>query len=81
MEEKQFQILGEQIAKITKLVAITALQNVRKESDKILLLDSIGLKPAEIAKILSKSRSNVTKTLTVMRKKKGPKSELSEDSE
>lgn len=81
MEEKQFQILGEQIAKITKLVAIIALQNVGKESDKILLLDSIGFKPAEIARILSKNRSNVTKTLTVMRKKKGPKSELSGDAE
>jgi precorrin-6B methylase 1 len=71
LEEKQFEILNNQITKIIKLVSMIVLQSVEKESDKILLLSSIGFEPAEIAKVLSKNRSNVTKTLTVMRKKKG----------
>ncbi len=69
MERQQFEALQEQLTKMTKLIALIALSKEDKESEKIRLLDSIGFRPTEIAKILNKTLSNVTTTLTILRKK------------
>lgn len=54
---------------MTKLVALLALKGEEKESEKVRLLDSMGFRPTDIANILNKSLSNVTTTLTNIRKK------------
>jgi DNA-binding MarR family transcriptional regulator len=69
VEKQQFEAIQAQLDKMTKLLALMALSKEEKESEKIRLLDSMGFRPTEIAKILNKTLSNVTKTLTVMRKK------------
>jgi hypothetical protein len=59
--------------KVLKLLAIDAVKGFEKEQQKIELLDSIGFKPSEIAKMLNKSPENVSVVLGSIRKKKEPK--------
>ena len=59
--------------KVLKLLAIDAVRGFEKEQQKIELLDSIGFKPSEIAKMLNKSPENVSVVLGSIRKKKEPK--------
>jgi hypothetical protein len=59
--------------KVLKLLAIDAVKGFEKEQQKIELLDSIGFKPSEIAKMLNKSPENVSVVLGSMRKKKDQK--------
>lgn len=69
MDETQFKELNVKLDKIVKLLALLVLKDQQKETDKIELLDSLGFRPIEISGILSKSLSNVTTTLTLVRKK------------
>ena len=69
MDETQFKELNVKLDKIVKLLALLVLKDQQKETDKIKLLDSLGFRPIEISGILSKSLSNVTTTLTLVRKK------------
>jgi hypothetical protein len=59
--------------KVLKLLAIDAVKGFEKEQQKIELLDSIGFKPSEIAKMLNKSPENVSVVLGSIRKKKDQK--------
>jgi hypothetical protein len=63
----------DKLDKITKLLAVPALREREKEQDKIELLDQLGFRPVEIAKILNKSPENVGVVLGNIRKKKAPK--------
>jgi DNA-directed RNA polymerase specialized sigma24 family protein len=66
LDKQQFDSLQSQLDKMTKLIA---LKDEERESEKVRLLDTIGFRPSEIARILNKSLSNVTTVLTGIRKK------------
>ncbi len=65
--------ISEKLDKVLKLLAIDAVKGFEKEQQKIELLDSIGFKPSEIAKMLNKSPENVSVVLGSIRKKKDQK--------
>jgi hypothetical protein len=65
--------ISEKLDKVLKLLAIDAVKSFEKEQQKIELLDSIGFKPSEIAKMLNKSPENVSVVLGSIRKKKDQK--------
>ena len=44
--------ISEKLDKVLKLLAIDAVKGYEKEQQKIEILDSIGFKPSEIAKML-----------------------------
>ncbi len=72
--------ISDKLDKVLKLLAIDAVKGFEKESQKIELLDSIGFKPSEIAKMLNKSPENVSVVLGSIRKKKEPKQKNVDDS-
>lgn len=72
--------ISDKLDKMLKLLAIDAVKGFEKESQKIELLDSIGFKPSEIAKMLNKSPENVSVVLGSIRKKKEPKQKSVDDS-
>jgi len=55
--------------KILKLLSIDAVKGCSTEQEKIELLDSLGFRPVEIAKLLNKSQENVNVVLSSIRKK------------
>jgi hypothetical protein len=55
--------------KILKLLAIDAVKGYSTEQEKIELLDSLGFRPVEIAKLLNKSQANIGVVLGSIRKK------------
>lgn len=65
--------ISEKLDKVLKLLAIDAVKGYEKEQQKIEILDSIGFKPSEIAKMLNKSPENVSVVLGSIRKKKDQK--------
>ena len=65
--------ISEKLDKVLKLLAIDAVKGYEKEQQKIEILDSIGFKPSEIAKMLNKSPENVSVVLRSIRKKKDQK--------
>jgi hypothetical protein len=74
------ELLREISGKLDKLIRLEALAVVRNESseqDKIGLLDSLGFRPIEIAKMLNKTPENVGMVLTKLRRKAKPKGEPS----
>ena len=75
MEDKQYQEVIGRLEKITKLLSIIALKDREKEQDKIELLDMMGFRPIEIARLLHKSPQNISTGLGNLRKKKGTSSE------
>jgi hypothetical protein len=56
--------------KITKLLAAGAIKEYGTEQEKIELLDSMGFKSSEIARLLNKSIQNVCVQLNIISKKK-----------
>lgn len=56
--------------KMLKLLALDVAKGLSADQEKIELLDSLGFRPVEIAKLLNKSDSNVNVVLTRIRKKK-----------
>jgi hypothetical protein len=56
--------------KVLRLLALDAVKNCKTEHDKIELLDSLGFRPMEIGKLLSKTADNVSVQLSLIRKKK-----------
>jgi DNA-directed RNA polymerase specialized sigma24 family protein len=56
--------------KVIKLLAASAIKEYDTEQKKIELLDSMGFKSTEIAKILNKSIENVCVQLSLISKKK-----------
>jgi len=69
--------------KMLRLLAVDAVKGIRTEQEKIELLDSLGFRPVEIAKLLNKSPDNVNVQLSTIRKKRkkvtSPQQEESED--
>lgn len=56
--------------KILKLLSVDVIKDYSTEKEKIELLDSLGFRPIEIAKLLNKSPENVSVQLGNLRKKK-----------
>jgi DNA-directed RNA polymerase specialized sigma24 family protein len=61
--------ISQKLDKMLKLLAINAVKDFAKEQEKIILLDSLGFRPVEIAKFLNKSPDNVSVVLGSVRKK------------
>jgi hypothetical protein len=68
-EELLKEISGK-LDKILRLLAIGIVKGIDKEQDKIELLDLLGFRPIEIAKLLNKSQDNINVQLSIIRKKK-----------
>jgi hypothetical protein len=68
-EELLKEISGK-LDKILRLLTIDIVKGIDKEQDKIELLDSLGFRPIEIAKLLNKSQDNINVQLSIIRKKK-----------
>lgn len=62
--------ISDKMDKMIKLIAASTIKGLESEQEKIELLDSLGFRPIEIAKILSKSPENVSVQLNIIRKKK-----------
>lgn len=71
-EVKLLRAILDKLEKIEKLQALQAVKGTEKELDKIELLDSLGFRPVEIARLLNKSEANVGVVLSNIRKKKAP---------
>jgi hypothetical protein len=56
--------------KIIKLLTVSAIKEYGTEQEKIELLDSMGFKSTEIAKLLNKSIQNVCVQLNLISKKR-----------
>ena len=67
--------------KMLKLLAVDAVKGIEKEQDKIELLDSLGFRTTEIAKLLNKSPENVSVQLGTIRKKKEPRAAQSKSTD
>lgn len=59
--------------KILRLLAIDTVKGLDKEQDKISLLDELGFRQSEIARLLNKSPENVSVQLSIIRKKRKSK--------
>jgi hypothetical protein len=64
--------ISEKMDKMLRLLAIGTVKGIEKEQDKIELLDSLGFRPVEIAKLLNKSQDNINVQLSKIKKKKEP---------
>lgn len=62
--------ISEKVDKMLRLLAVEAVKGIAGEQEKIELLDSLGFRPIEIAKLLNKSPDNVNVQLNIIRKKK-----------
>jgi hypothetical protein len=62
--------ISNKLDKIIKLLATNVIKEYGTEQEKIELLDSMGFKSTEIAKLLNKSIQNVCVQLSLISKKK-----------
>ncbi len=76
MDSKQFDTLTDKLDKIMRLLALLYLKDVETEQAKVELLDGLGFRPVEIARMLNKSPENVSVVLSNIRKKKAPKASV-----
>jgi len=70
MDDKQFKVVDEKLDKTVKLLTLLALKDVEKEQDKIELLEAMGFRQVDIAKLLGKSPQNVNIVLASLKKKR-----------
>jgi hypothetical protein len=63
--------ISSKLDKVLRLLALDVVKGYGKEIEKIELLDSLGFRPIEIAKLLNKSQDNVNNRLFEIRKKRG----------
>jgi DNA-directed RNA polymerase specialized sigma24 family protein len=68
MDEKQFKEIISRLDLITRLLALNMVKNLKTQKDKILTLDSFGLKPKEIANYLGTTINTLNVTLSEARK-------------
>lgn len=68
--EELLKEISSKLDKILRLLTLGIVKGVEKELDKIVLLDSLGFRPIEIAKLLNKTQDNINVQLSVIRKKK-----------
>jgi hypothetical protein len=69
MDDKQYKELSAKLDNITKLLSVIALKDKEREQDKIELLDMVGFRTSEIARLLNKSSQNISTVLGILRKK------------
>jgi DNA-binding CsgD family transcriptional regulator len=62
--------ISEKLDKIMRLLAVDAVKEYATQQEKIDLLDSLGFRPTEIAKLLNKSPDNIYVQLNIIRKKR-----------
>jgi len=62
--------ISEKMDKMLRLLAVETVKGMEKEQDKVELLDSLGFRPIEIAKLLNKSQDNINVQLNIIRKKR-----------
>jgi hypothetical protein len=70
--------ISSKLDKILRLLTLDIVKGIEKEQDKIELLDSLGFRPVEIAKLLNKNPNVITAHLSVIRKKRETLSKTSE---
>jgi DNA-directed RNA polymerase specialized sigma24 family protein len=58
--------------KVTKLLALNLVKDLKTQREQIALLSDAGFQPKEIASILSTSSNNVRVALHSIRKERGP---------
>ena len=68
--EKLLVGITEKLDKVLKLLAVNTLKEIKTEQEKMELLDLIGFRPVEIARLLNKSPDNVSVQLNAIRKKR-----------
>jgi hypothetical protein len=71
--EKVLQEISEKMDKLLRLQALEVVKGIEGEQGKIALLDSLGFRPIDIAKLLNKTPENINVQLGYIRKKKGEK--------
>lgn len=62
--------ISNKLDKIIKLLAFDIVKGIEKEQDKIELLDLIGFRPTEIAKLLNKGTNVITAHLSQIRRRR-----------
>ena len=67
MDNQQFEKLMKKIDLLVKLTSLSVIGN-KKFKEQVRILDALGLKPKEIAKILGKTSNQVRVTLHGLRK-------------
>jgi hypothetical protein len=73
--------ISDKLDKIMRLLALETVKGIEKEMDKIELLDSLGFRPVEIAKLLNKNPNVITAHLSKIRKKRETFSRTSEQAQ
>lgn len=71
--EQLLKDISEKMDKLLRLQALEVVKEVPEEQGKIELLDSLGFRPVDIAKLLNKTPENINVVLSSIRKKKGEK--------
>jgi len=69
MTESQYHEILNKLNIISKLLASQVIRD-KEYRDQVYLLDSVGLKPKDIAALTGKTANNVNVTLHLIRKKK-----------
>lgn len=70
MNEEQYESILEKLNGITKLLALSYVQNLKTQKEKIILLNSLGFSPSEIAYMLDTTSNTVSVALAREKKKK-----------
>ena len=65
--------ISEKLDKVLRLLAVDVVKGIDTEQEKVELLDSLGFRPIEIAKLLNKTEDNVNVQLNIIRKKRKTK--------
>ncbi len=71
--EQLLKDISEKMDKLLRLQALEVVKDIPEEQGKIELLDSLGFRPIDIAKLLNKTPENISVVLSTIRKKKGEK--------
>jgi hypothetical protein len=69
LSEDSLKKISDQLEKLIRLEAWIAVKSEPSEQAKVALLDSLGFRPVEIAKMLNKTPENVSVVLSNLRKK------------
>jgi hypothetical protein len=71
--EQLLKDISEKMDKLLRLQALEVVKGISEEQGKIDLLDSLGFRPIDIARLLNKTPENINVVLSTIRKKKGEK--------
>ena len=69
LEQKQFEKITRKLDSITRLLAMTLVENIETVESKVEFLHNAGFKPNGIANILNKKHNNIDQVLHNIRKK------------